>query len=174
MPTIDRRTAASIATLAALAFLCWFAIGCGRDDDQSTGEPNAEATLAAVVTEISATQEAASQGATPAPATTDAPRLSSTTEGFTPSRTPLTNAATGSDPLTLLPITDSESFLAGVSETERTCLSEEVSPDQLTALASSPELVTDEERLALIGCLEDDTMLRLFLTPVLTATGPLR
>ena len=65
-----------------------------------------------------------------------------------------------------------------MSETERTCLSEEVSPDQLTALASSPELVTpelvtDEERLALIGCLEDDTMLRLFLTPVLTATGPL-
>ena len=44
---------------------------------------------------------------------------------------------------------------------------------QLTALANSPELVTDEERRALIGCLEDDTMLRLFLTPVLTATGPL-
>ena len=149
MPTIDRRTAASIATLAALAFLCRFAIGCGRDDDQSTGEPNAEATLTAVVTEISATQEAAtqeaaSQAATPTPATTNALRLSSTNEGFTPSRTPLTNAATGSDPLTLRPITDSESFLAGVSETERTCLSEEVSPDQLTALASSPELVTPE------------------------------
>ena len=149
MPTIDRRTAASIATLAALAFLCRFAIGCGRDDDQSTGEPNAEATLTAVVTEISATQEAATQeavtqAATPTPATTNALRLSSTNEGFTPSRTPLTNAATGSDPLTLRPITDSESFLAGVSETERTCLSEEVSPDQLTALASSPELVTPE------------------------------
>ena len=154
MPTIDRRTAASIATLAALAFLCRFAIGCGRDDDQSTGEPNAEATLTAVVTEISATQEAAtqeaasqeaaSQAATPTPATTNTLRLSSTNEGFTPSRTPLTNAATGSDPLTLRPITDSESFLAGVSETERTCLSEEVSPDQLTALANSPELVTPE------------------------------
>ena len=118
MPKIDRRTAASIATLAALAFLCWFAIGCGRDDDQSMGEPNAEATLAAVVAEISATQEAASLAATltPAPTPTPAP----------------TNAATRADPLTLLPITDPESFLAGVSETERTCLSGEVSPTQLT------------------------------------------
>ena len=43
----------------------------------------------------------------------------------------------------------------------------------MTVLLNSPEWATDKERLALIGCLEDDAMLRLFLTPVLTATGPL-
>ena len=173
MPTINRPTAASIATLAALLLLCWFAIGCGRGDDPERGEPNVEATIAAVVAEISATQEAEMQAAatptnTPRPSPTVAP-----TPTEVPIPTPSTGAETWTPPLTPLTISDPGWFLASVSEAERICLSQEVSAEQFAALVSSPELATVEERQALIGCLGQDTRLRLFLTPVLTATGPL-
>jgi hypothetical protein len=171
MPTINKRIAASIATPAALAFLCWLAIGCGGDDEQN-GEPNVEATIAAVVAEISATQEAEIQ----APPPTNTPRPSPTvapTPTAVPTPTPATGAETWTAPLTPLPISDPAWFLASVSDAERNCLAQEVSAEQFAALVSSPELATVEERQALIGCLGQDTRLRLFLTPVLTATGPL-
>ncbi len=174
MPIMNRRTAASISMLLALAFLCWFAIGCGGGDDEPNDEPNVEATIAAVVAEISATQEAEIQAAAP----TDTPRPSPTptvaptpTEVRTP--TPQASAETWTAPLTPLPISDPAWFLASVSDAERNCLAQEVSPEQFAVLANAPELATVEERQALIGCLEQETRLRLFLTPVLTATGPL-
>ena len=40
-------------------------------------------------------------------------------------------------------------------------------------LATTPELATEAEREAFLGCLEHDARLRLLLTPVLNATGPL-
>jgi hypothetical protein len=43
----------------------------------------------------------------------------------------------------------------------------------LAAVLQSPELADEEDRSALLGCLEHDTLLRLLLTPVLSATGPI-
>ena len=187
MPKITRRTATSIAMLAALAFLCWYAIGCGGDDDEQTGEPSVEATIAAVVAEISATQEAEAQAAaptnTPRPAPTPTMVPPTPTEAPTPTAptaptapiapTPADSAEAWSAPLTPLSVSDPGWFLASLSDQERVCVSQEVSGEQLATLAASPETATQEERQALIGCLEDETILRLFLTPVLTATGPL-
>ena len=180
MPTISVRNAASVAILAAVALMCWFAIGCGGDEERADNEQNVEATIEAVVSEISATRAAARPLATATPAPTDTPRANPTTIVVpTPTgasgaiRASQTNEAPMQDTLAPLPISDTESFLAGVSETERTCLSEAVSPDRLTVLLDSPESATGDERVALIGCLEHDTRLRLFLTPVLSATGPL-
>ena len=53
------------------------------------------------------------------------------------------------------------------------CLSDNIPSDRLAVLATTPELATEAEREAFIGCLEHDTRLRLLLTPVLNATGPL-
>ena len=172
MPTTSVRTAASVAILAALALLCWFAIGCGGGEDRADNEQNVEATIEAVVSEISATRAAESPPATPTPAAT-AIVVPTPTEASTAIRPSPTNAAPMPDTLAPLPISNTQSFLSGVSEAERTCVSEAVSPDRLTVLLNSPESATEAERLALIGCLENDTTLRLFLTPVLTATGPL-
>ena len=77
------------------------------------------------------------------------------------------------EPLAPLPIDDPNAFLADMSEAELACLSGAISPDRLAALLQNPELADEAERSALLGCLEHDTRLRLLLTPVLSATGPL-
>ena len=65
--------------------------------------------------------------------------------------------------------------MSEISESERACLaaSPDLSPDRLGQLVSSPEMATPEERAAFLDCLEHETQLRLLLTGVLTATGPL-
>ena len=178
MPAISVRTAASVAMLAALALLCWFAIGCGGDDEQADNEQNVEATIEAVIAETSATRAAQNEATDPTVGSTG-----STTAAATPivvstanpnsQANPVTNVPATPDPLAALPVSNAESFLGSVSQSERACLSQAVSPDRLTVLLESPESTTDDERAALIQCLEYDTQLRLFLTPVLTATGPL-
>ena len=53
------------------------------------------------------------------------------------------------------------------------CLSDNIPSDRMAMLATTPELATEAEREAFLGCLEHNTGLRLLLTPVLNATGPL-
>ena len=180
MPTISVRTVASVGILAALALVCWFAIGCGGGEDQAENEQDVDATIEAVVSEISATRAAESDPTTPIlePTNSPEPRVSPiavpTATGVSatnPNRP--TNTLTGPEPLAPVPISDPESFLAAVSETERDCMSESIASDRLTLLLYSPESATDQERVALIECLQHETRLRLFLTPVLTETGPL-
>ena len=180
MLKITRRNAAGVAALAALAFLCCYSIACGSDDEPPVTEPNVEATIAAAMAKIAATQEAAGPTATPTASPSNTPRPSPTptvvpapAEVLTPVPTPPTNAATNVEPLTPLPMTDADAFLAGLSEAERSCLSQVVSPDQLIAVTNSPELATNEERQSFLGCLEEETTLRLFLTAILNAAGPL-
>lgn len=175
-----RRNGASVVALAALAFLCCYGIACGSDDEPPVTEPNVEATIAAAMAKIAATQEVAGPTATPTATATNTPRPSPTptvapapTEGLTPVPTPPTDVAANVEPLAPLPMTDADAFLAGLSEAERSCLSKAVSPDQLIAVTNSPELATDGERQAFLGCLEEETTLRLFLTAILDAAGSL-
>ena len=73
-----------------------------------------------------------------------------------------------------LSVTDPEAFLSEVSEAEQACLSANVDTDRLSMLlARAMSLAPDEEMAAFIGCFEQDTVLRLFLTPFLGQTGPL-
>ena len=60
-----------------------------------------------------------------------------------------------------------------VSDAEQACLSENIGDDRLQTLLVSPEMGTDEEREALLTCMEDDTLLRFYLTPFLQQIGPL-
>jgi len=68
---------------------------------------------------------------------------------------------------------DPNAFLTGLSDAERQCVSTALPPERLAAALQAPESVDAAESSALLGCLEHDTALRLLLTPVLTATGPL-
>ena len=64
--------------------------------------------------------------------------------------------------------------MSEVSEAEQACLSANVNLDRLSMLlASATNLAPAEEMAAFVGCLEQDTVLRLFLTPFLGQTGPL-
>ena len=180
MPTISVRTAAGVAILAALALMSWFATGCGGDEERADNEQSVAATIDAVVAEVSATRDAESTGASPTADATVSPTLPATpifvpTLGLSAGTNsePASSAPAGPEPLAPLPISDPQSLLAGVSEAERACLSENVPAERLADLMDSPESHTAEERQAVIGCLEEDTALRLFLTPVLSAAGTL-
>ena len=69
--------------------------------------------------------------------------------------------------------TSLQAFMAGLSDAEQACLSENVNPDLLMSLVMGTDPVTADEGAAMVGCLESETMLRLFLTPILAMTGPL-
>ena len=80
-------------------------------------------------------------------------------------------AATGViDPLRM---DDPEAFLAGLSDAERSCVPENSDPQALMALAGAPELASPDEAEQLIQCLEDETLMRLFLTGLIGQTGTL-
>ena len=64
--------------------------------------------------------------------------------------------------------------MSELSAAEQSCLAGNVDPQQVMALlGGAPGLVPPEETAALIQCLEDETLLRLFLTGLIGQTGPL-
>ena len=68
---------------------------------------------------------------------------------------------------------DPQAFMSELSASEQNCLSENSGPQRLMALLSAPELASPEETAELIQCLEDETLLRLFLTGLIGQSGPL-
>ena len=59
------------------------------------------------------------------------------------------------------------------SEAELSCLSETGDPQQLMKLINSPGLASPEEEKILAGCLENETLLKIFLKGFTDQTGPL-
>ena len=69
---------------------------------------------------------------------------------------------------------DPQTFMSELSGAEQSCLSKNGDPQRLLALVASPDLATPEVAAALIQCLEEETLLRLFLTGFTAQVGPLR
>ncbi len=162
--------------LCGLACLCWFVLACGGDEPEVADAPDYEATVAAALAKAGESdptiQSTTTPDPTPGPTPTEIP-LSPTPTAL--SAVPPPPAVAGEmEPLAPLAMDDANAFLVGVSESERSCLSGTTAPGRLAALLRSPEMADEADRSALLGCLEHDTALRLFLTQVLTATGPLR
>ena len=68
---------------------------------------------------------------------------------------------------------DTEFVMSELSGDEQSCLSEIGDPQQLLTLMNNPELASPEERDAVVGCLEHETLLKLFLKGFTDQTGPL-
>ena len=81
--------------------------------------------------------------------------------------------APGSEGIAPLSLEDPQAFMSELSGAEMSCLSENVDPQRLMALVGSPDLATPDETAELMQCLEDDTLLRLFLTGLIGETGSL-
>ena len=71
-----------------------------------------------------------------------------------------------------LNLEDPAAFMSGLSPAEQSCVSENVGPQQLARIMSAPGLAPDEGD-AVIECLEDETLLRLFITGLIGLTEPL-
>ena len=83
----------------------------------------------------------------------------------TPTATPSLTAAPALAPLST---DDPLAFISELSEAEKSCLAGNVDPQQVMALlGGAPDAVSAEEIAALSQCLEDETLLRLFLTGVI-------
>ena len=72
-----------------------------------------------------------------------------------------------------LPVTDPLAMASSFSESELTCLAGVSDLERLLQLFASPEQASSEERTKVLGCLEDETVLRYFLTVVVKASAPL-
>ena len=185
MNAIVKHALRSGLVLALFVCLAWSVIACGNGDDQRT-EPNQDATTVAATVEavldaIATAEAAEASAATPVPTPQPSPMLV-TAPIVAPTQAPTQEAGgAGTDggapmsaePLAPLAAENADALLADVSSSESMCLSDNISSDRLAVLATTPELATEAEREAFIGCLEHDTRLRLLLTPVLNATGPL-
>ena len=185
MNSIVKRALRSGLILALLACLAWSVIACGNGDDQRP-EPNQYRTIvaAAVKTTLEAMATTKAEEApthTPVPTPQPSPMLV-TAPIVSPTQAPIQEVggagtdggAPGStEPLAPLDSEDADAFLAEVSDSERMCLSDNIPSDRMAMLATTPELATEAESEAFLGCLEHNTRLRLLLTPVLNATGPL-
>ncbi|MCY4557012.1 MAG: hypothetical protein OXF79_11655 [Chloroflexi bacterium] len=160
------------AALSALTCLFWFALACGGDEPETADAPDYEATVAAAVANASVfaptIEPTATAEPTPSPTPTDIPPTPAT-----PTAAPGAQSTGGAEPLAPLAIDDANAFLADLSEAERSCLSGAMAPERLAAVLSDPQLADDAERATVLDCLQHETSLRLLLTPVLSATGPL-
>ena len=65
------------------------------------------------------------------------------------------------------------SLISQLSDNEQSCLSENGDPQQLLTLINSPELASPEERKVLAECLENETLLNIFLKGFTDQAGPL-
>ena len=68
---------------------------------------------------------------------------------------------------------DTRLLMSDLSSAELSCLSEIGDPQQLLMLMNSPEPASPQERDALVGCLEHETLLKIFLKGFTDQTGPL-
>ena len=68
---------------------------------------------------------------------------------------------------------DTGSLISQLSSDEQSCLSENGDPKQLLMLMNSPELASPQERDILAGCLENETLLNIFLKGFTDQAGPL-
>ena len=173
-------------TLALLVCLAGSVIACGNGGDDQAPEPDLDATIVAAAVKTILDSRATTEAEQPPTATPVATPEPNPTPTAVPMVAP-TQASTqqaggtgtdGGDPQSaerLAPLApeDADAFLADVSDSERMCLSDNIPSDRMVTLATTPELASEGEREAFIECLEHETLLRLLLTPVLNATGPL-
>ena len=68
---------------------------------------------------------------------------------------------------------DTGLLVSDLSDAELSCLSENGDPQQLLMLVNRPDLTSPEERNALAGCLEHETMLNIFLKGFTDQAGPM-
>ena len=108
--------------------------------------------------------------ATPAPTATSIPEPTEAMPEPTEAMVRETTVTGGIAPLNM---EDPEAIADELSESELACLAGVAATDRLLQLFAAPELATPEEQTGLIGCLSDETLLRIFLTGLIGDTGQL-
>ena len=166
-----------VALLALVAVLA-----CGGDDDSEapadTAVPQPTAVSVASPTstprpaptadpEPTAVPELTEAPAAATPAPTEAPTLEPTAATEAPEQIP------GSSVIAPLLLDDPIGIATELSEGELECSAGVAPLDRLLQIFGAPDTATPEEQSQLIGCLEDETVLRVFLTGLIGMSDPL-
>ena len=83
-----------------------------------------------------------------------------------------TTAAPAAAGIAPLDPSDPVTFMSQISPAEQSCISESVDSEQLALILSAPELAPEDSQ-SIMQCLEDETLLRLFVTALIGLTSPL-
>ena len=86
---------------------------------------------------------------------------------------PATETGEGMSVITPLSMEDPLAFTSGLSAGEQSCISGIAEPQELALIMSNPEIATPEQINAFNQCLEDETLLRIFITGLIGLTSPL-
>ena len=138
-------------------------------------------TLAALVVLAACRGEDPAPTATPQPTATPVPTATpEPTATPVPTATPMPTAApqvpdqaAGTGALAPLNFADPLAMAAQLSPAELGCVTGVAEIGRLMEMFAAPENASVEERTKLFGCFEDETLLRLYFTGILAATGPL-
>ena len=166
-----------VALLALVAVLA-----CGGDDESEapadTAVPQPTAVSVASPTSTPRPAPTADPEPTAVPELTEAPAAATPapTEAPTPEPTAATEAPEqipGSSVIAPLLLDDPIGIATELSEGELACSAGVAPLDRLLQIFGAPDTATPEEQSQLIGCLEDETVLRVFLTGLIGMSDPL-
>ena len=105
----------------------------------------------------------------PGPEPTAAPEPTST-----PTQTNETSKPdSGSGVIAPINMEDPQAFMSELTSDELSCILENADPQALLKLLTAPDTASPEEAEGLIRCLENETLLSIFLIPFTSQTGPL-
>ena len=155
-------------------------LACSGPETSSSPTAAAQApTSASVPAPTAAPVEVPTPTKVPEPTTVPEPtKVPAPTETPIPTAMPVpTDAPSETTPESGMPgptgMNDTGLLTSELSDAELSCLSEIGDPQQLVTLMNSPDLASPQERDAMVGCLEHETLLKLFLNGFTDQTGPL-
>ena len=111
--------------------------------------------------------------ATPKPTDTPVPPATAVPEPEVTPETAPAEQVPGTVAITPLHLNDPLTVASELLEAELTCLAGVAEIARLMEIFAAPELASPEERANVIGCLEDETVLRIFLTDLIEGSGQL-
>ena len=167
--------------VCAIALVILTLLACSNSGQTTTQAPTTEApTIMAAPTAAPTEAPTEIPSAVPAKITIMAPtKIAAAAPTEIPTTAPADvstaepETAIMSDTIKALKPSNPDMFLAALSETERSCLPADLSPQTLELIAVEPDLVPPETFAEFIGCLEDETLLRIFVGNFLPDGGEL-
>ncbi|MYC36167.1 MAG: hypothetical protein F4X66_04550 [Chloroflexi bacterium] len=152
-----------MALIAAAGLLSGAALGCGSESD-SGPTPEAQATIGAAV-----------KAATPTdpPTIEPTPTIGAVVASSRPTPEGVESRGLPPDELRPVKLDDPQQFFAELSPRELSCLGDNgIGTGELAALSDPPPGVSPEVTVAVVNCLQDVTVLRLFLTKLVGQMEP--
>ena len=142
-------------------------LACSGPETSSPQAPTAASIPAPTLAQAEVPEPTETPPEIPAPTDTPIPTAVPTPTDEPPKTTP------ESEPPGSIGMNGTEFVMPELSGDEQSCLSEIGDPQHLLTMMNNPELASPEERDAVIGCLEHETLLKLFLKGFTDQTGPL-